>query len=72
MSARFNLELSDELDSQINAIAADAEAKATLICKALALYLAATKANRDEGLEVGFFDSKTKQLKREVVGMWTG
>ena len=69
MSVRFNLVLSDEMDRQIDQLAADPETKSSVIRKALAMYLAAASAHKNEGYNVGFFDPKTKELKQEVVGI---
>jgi hypothetical protein len=65
---RFNLVLSEEMDRQIDQLVTEPETKSTVVRKALAMYLAAARANRD-GLLVGFFDPKTREVKQEVVGL---
>jgi predicted transcriptional regulator len=69
MSARFNLVLSDEMNRQVEEVATDPETKSTVIRKALVMYLAAAKAQREEGLRVGLFDPKTRQIQTEIVGL---
>jgi predicted transcriptional regulator len=69
MSARFNLVLSDEMNRQVEEVATDPETKSTVIRKALVMYLAAAKAQREEGLHVGLFDPKTRQIQTEIIGL---
>ena len=69
MSARFNLVLSDEMNRQVDEIAADPETKSSVIRKALAMYLAAAKAQREKGLHVGLFDPKTREVQSEIIGL---
>jgi predicted transcriptional regulator len=69
MSVRFNLLLSDELGRQIEEFATTTEDKATLIRKALAIYLAAVRARRDEGLGIALFDPATREIRTEIVGL---
>jgi predicted transcriptional regulator len=69
MSAKFNLVLSDEMNRQVDEVAADLETKSAVIRKALAMYLASVKAHREEGLSVGFFDPKTREIRQEIVGL---
>ncbi|MDE2327222.1 hypothetical protein [Acidiphilium sp.] len=69
MSVRFNLLLSDELGRQIEEFATTTEDKATLIRKALAIYLAAVRAQRDEGLGIALFDPATREIRTEIVGL---
>jgi metal-responsive CopG/Arc/MetJ family transcriptional regulator len=66
---RFNLVLSEEMDRQIDQLVAEPETKSTVIRKALAMYLAASRAKHEQGLLVGFFDPKTKEVKQEVIGI---
>lgn len=69
MSVRFNLVLSDEMDRQVDEVAADPETKSSVIRKALAMYLAAARAQRESGLHVGLFDPKTREVKTEIIGI---
>ena len=69
MSVRFNLVLSDEMNRQIDEVAADPETRSSVIRKALAMYLAAVKARRERGLHVGLFDPKIQQVETEIVGL---
>ena len=69
MSVRFNLLLSDELGRQIEEFATTTEDKARLIRKALAIYLAAVRARRDEGLGIALFDPATREIRTEIVGL---
>lgn len=69
MSAKFNLVLSDELNRQVDEVAGDLETKSSVIRKALAMYLASVKAHRDQGLSVGFFDPKTREVRQEIIGL---
>jgi len=69
MSARFNLVLSDEMNRQVDQVAADPETKSSVIRKALAMYLAVAKAQREQGLHVGLFDPKTREVQSEIIGI---
>ncbi len=69
MSARFNLVLSDEMNRQVDAVADDPETKSSVIRKALAMYLAVAKAQREQGLHVGLFDPKTREVQSEIIGI---
>lgn len=69
MAARFNLVLSDEMNRQVDEVAADPETKSSVIRKALAMYLASVKAHRERGLHVGLFDPATREVKSEIVGL---
>ena len=40
-----------------------------LIRKALAIYLAAVRARRDEGLGIALFDPATREIRTEIVGL---
>ena len=33
------------------------------------MYLASVKAHRDQGLSVGFFDPKTREVRQEIIGL---
>jgi predicted transcriptional regulator len=69
MSAKFNLVLSDELNRQVDEVAGDIETKSAVIRKALAMYIASVKAHREQGLSVGFFDPKTREVRQEIIGL---
>jgi len=69
LSARFNLVLSDEMNRQVDEVAADPETKSSVIRKALAMYLAAARAQREQGLRVGLFDPKTREVQSEIIGI---
>jgi predicted transcriptional regulator len=69
MSVRFNMVLSDELNSEIDKVALESETtKSEILRKALQLYLAGRERAQD-GLKLGFFDPKTRELKTEVIGL---
>jgi metal-responsive CopG/Arc/MetJ family transcriptional regulator len=67
--ARFNLVLSDEMNRQIDVVVADLETKSSVIRKTLVLYLAAHRAQQEDGLQFGMFDPKTREVRREIVGL---
>jgi len=69
VSAKFDLVLSDELNRQVDEVAGDIESKSSVMRKALAMYLASVKAHREQGLSVGFFDPKTREVRQEIVGL---
>jgi metal-responsive CopG/Arc/MetJ family transcriptional regulator len=69
MTARFNLVLSDEMNRQVDEVAADPETKSSVIRKALVMYLASVKAQKEQGLRVGLFDPKTREIKSEIIGL---
>ena len=69
MVARFNLVLSDEMNRQVDEVAGDPETKSSVVRKALAMYLAAAKAQRERGLHVGLFDPNTRQVESEIIGI---
>lgn len=67
--ARFNVSLSEDLNNEIDKIAAESDmTKAEILRKSLQLYLAARDAKR-KGLKLGFVDANTDQLKTEIVGL---
>jgi predicted transcriptional regulator len=69
MSVRFNMVLSDELNSEIDKVALESETtKSEILRKALQLYLAGRERAQD-GLKLGFFYPKTRELKTEVIGL---
>jgi predicted transcriptional regulator len=69
MSARFNVVLSDDLNSMIDATAERTESnKSEIIRKALQLYLAA-QDGKTKGLDLGLFDPKTDRVTTRIVGL---
>jgi hypothetical protein len=40
-----------------------------VIRKALVLYLAAHRAQKEDGLQLGMFDPKTREVRREIIGL---
>ena len=69
MSARFNVVLSDELNSAIDAVVTASETtKSEILRKALQLYLAAREGSQ-RGLQLGLIDPKTKKLQTEIIGL---
>lgn len=68
MSVRFNLVLSDDLNKEIDEVAAEAETnKSDILRKALQLYLAARDGQK-RGLKLGLAESGTT-LTTEIVGL---
>lgn len=69
MSVRFNLVLSDELNREIDRVAAETETnKSEILRKALQLYLVAREGKREK-LKLGLVDPQTGRLKTEIVGL---
>ena len=69
MTARLNVALSDDLNREIDLVANDSQAtKAEIFRKALQLYLAARKGQK-EGYKLGLVDPKTDQLRTEIIGL---
>jgi predicted transcriptional regulator len=69
MSARFNIELSDDLNRDINlAVAATESNMSDLLRKALQLYLAALEG-KGRGLKLGLVDPKTGMMQTEFIGL---
>jgi len=69
MSTRLNVILSDDLNTALNVAACSSESnKSEILRKALQLYLAALKGNRD-GLSVGLIDPSTKEVKTKIIGL---
>ncbi|MCH8684076.1 ribbon-helix-helix protein, CopG family [Pedomonas mirosovicensis] len=69
MSVRFNLVLSDDLNREIDKVAAESETnKSEILRKALQLYLVAREGKREQ-LKLGLVDPQTGQLKTEIVGL---
>jgi len=69
MSVRFNVVLSDELNREIDRVAAEAETnKSEIFRKALQLYLAA-REGKQRGLKLGLVEPKTDKLQTEIIGL---
>jgi predicted transcriptional regulator len=69
MSVRFNVVLSDDLNSEIDKIADASEtSKSEILRKALQLYLAAVEGKR-RGLKVGLVEPNTERLQTEIIGL---
>lgn len=69
MSVRFNVVLSDDLNSEIDKAAAESESnKSEILRKALQLYLAARDGKR-RGLKLGLVEPSTEKLQTEIVGL---
>ena len=69
MSVRFNIVLSDDVNSEIDRVARESETnKSEILRKALTLYLAAREGNQ-RGLKLGLVEPKTKQMETEIVGL---
>jgi metal-responsive CopG/Arc/MetJ family transcriptional regulator len=68
MSVRYNLVLSDELDSEIENVIKQEETtnKSEIIRKSLQLYLAAHKAKKD-GVGVAFV--KDGRIQTDIIGI---
>jgi predicted transcriptional regulator len=69
MSARFNVVLSDELNREIDRVAAESETnKSEILRKSLQLFLAAREGKKS-GLKVGLVDPESDKIKTEIVGL---
>ena len=69
MSTRFNVVLSDDLNREIDRVAAEAETnKSEILRKALQLYLAALEG-KQRGLKLGLDKADTRVLETEIVGL---
>jgi predicted transcriptional regulator len=69
MSAHFNVELSDDLNRDINlAVAATESSMSELLRKALQLYLSALEG-KGRGLKLGLVDPKTGMMQTEFIGL---
>jgi metal-responsive CopG/Arc/MetJ family transcriptional regulator len=69
MSVRFNLVLSDDLNTAIDReIAASETNKSEVMRKALQLYLAARDGNR-RGLKIGLVEPATNLMHQEFIGL---
>ncbi len=69
MSVRFNLVLSDDLNSAIEQVVTESESnKSEVIRKALQLFIAAQDGKK-RGLKLGLVEPKTRQMETEFVGL---
>ncbi len=69
MSVRFNVVLSDDLNSEIDRAAEKAETnKSDILRKALQLYLAVQDGKR-RGLKIGLVEPTTDKLQTEFIGL---
>jgi len=69
MSAHFNLKMSDDLNRDLDRIAAESKnSKSEVMRKALILYLTAIDGNR-RGLTLGLVDQETGKLHTAIVGL---
>jgi predicted transcriptional regulator len=69
MSVRFNVVLSNDLNREIDKVAAETETnKSEILRKALQLFLAA-REGKLRGLKLGLVDPKTEKLQTEIVGL---
>lgn len=69
MSVRFNVVLSNDLNRELDRVAAESESnKSEVLRKAITLYLAAREGSR-RGLKVGLVEPKTQKLETEIVGL---
>jgi predicted transcriptional regulator len=69
MSVRFNVVLSDDLNREIDKVAAETESnKSEVLRKALQLYLAARDGKR-RGLKLGLVEPESEKLQTEIVGL---
>lgn len=69
MSVRFNVVLSDDLNREIDRVAAEAETnKSEILRKSLQLYLAAREGKKS-GLKLGLVEPSTGKLQTEIIGL---
>lgn len=69
MSVRFNVVLSDDLNREIDRVAAEAEInKSEILRKALQLFLAA-REGKQRGLKLGLVEPKSEKLQTEIIGL---
>lgn len=67
---RFNIALSPALDEEIDKLASEgAITKTEVIRKALALFLAAKEAEKNQGLKIGFYNPTTRTIETEIVNL---
>lgn len=69
MSARLNVILSDDLNREIDRVAAESETnKSEILRKALQLFLAAREGTQ-RGLKLGLVEPKSQKLQTEIIGL---
>lgn len=69
MPVQFSVEMSDDLNRDINrAVASGETSRSELIRKALQLYLAAVEG-KGRGLKLGLVDPKTGKIQTEFIGL---
>lgn len=69
MSTRFNVTVSDDLNSEIERLATESESsKSDIFRKALQLYLAASQGKK-RGLKLGLVEPVSQRLETEIVGL---
>jgi predicted transcriptional regulator len=70
MSVRMNIILSDDLKNALDRVSEETEQSASeTLRKALTLYLAARENTRSGDRKLGFFNTKTRQVDAEVIGL---
>jgi len=69
MSVRFNVILSDDLNSEIERVAEETESnKSEILRKSLQLFLAA-RAGKQRGLKLGLVEPTTEKMQTEIIGL---
>lgn len=69
MSVRFNVVLSDDLNREIDKVAAVTETnKSEILRKALQLYLVA-REGKQRGLKLGLVEATSERMQTEIVGL---
>lgn len=69
MSVRFNVILSDELNQEIDRVAAESEInKSEILRKSLQLFLAA-REGKSRGLKLGLVEPETRTMQTEIIGL---
>ncbi|MGD0959874.1 MAG: transcriptional regulator [Methylomonas sp.] len=69
MSVRFNVILSDDLNSEIERVAEETESnKSEILRKSLQLFLAA-RDGKQRGLKLGLVEPTTGNMQTEIIGL---
>lgn len=69
MSVRFNVILSDDLNSEIERVAEETESnKSEILRKSLQLFLAA-RDGKQRGLKLGLVEPTTEKMQTEIIGL---
>ncbi|WP_020203533.1 ribbon-helix-helix protein, CopG family [Cupriavidus sp. WS] len=69
MSVRFNVVLSDDLNREIDRVAAETESnKSEILRKALQLFLTA-RDGKQRGLKIGLVEPKSEKMQTEIIGL---